>query len=534
MRTPQIPTLALVTAFAPLPLLAPLGAQDLCQGNGVGEAYIEIGPAYIGGPFAHDAGSPNVPNGFVFFAVSDSFELTSTPFLGEVCLKTDSPGWVLLILPTDATGNVHFSFNLPPDPFLVSFPNFYSHAVTFENDAWSVSKTTALYFQNPDSWAPTQELVEPRFHHTATALYRDGRDNESRIFVAGGSTSGSVTVPVSLASTEVYHPLDRSFTAGPDMSVGRATHTATLLDDDRVLIVGGMDADGFCHRSCEIFDPGTGTITPAADMSTERASHTATLLPDGRVLVTGGFQDYQEPSTSTGFDAAMNSAQITAEIYDPTADEWTPVAQNMASKRGGHSATLLPDGTVLIVGGVFGGSGGSPSFTSTTERFDPATGLFTPEAAVSLGVGYHGASVLGSGDVLISGGFANTSGSAAPVSLCHRWDGTAWFPADNMGIGAGWHKQIALDNGDALIIGGLNASLLGSDAVGRHDGFTYTPLADLGTNPGLPAAVSQGRGAGTITRGYDGTYVMIGGVALDSVFAEGSDGSDGRVYTPAF
>ncbi|MEM7309956.1 MAG: kelch repeat-containing protein [Planctomycetota bacterium] len=525
----------LLRPLAPCLLLAsaPLSAQDLCQGNGVGGAYIEIGPAYIGGPFAHDVGSPNVPGGFVFFAVSDGFQLTSTPFLGDVCLDTDSPGWVLFILPTDASGNASFSFDLPPDPALASSPNFYSHAVTFENDQWSVSKTTALYFQNADSWAPTQNLTVPRFQHTATALYADGRDNESRIFVAGGSSTGSVTVPDSLASTEVYHPLDRSFTPGPDMAAPRAVHTATRLQDGRVLIVGGMDEDGICHRTCELFDPDAGTITPAADLSVERASHTATLLLDGRVLVAGGLQDYQNPSASSGFDAAMNTAMDTAELYDPATDTWAAAGAAMASTRAGHTATLLDDGTVLVVGGAFGASGGSPDFTATVDRFDPATGLFVPEAPLTLAVGYQAASTLGNGDVLVTGGFLNSGGSATPTSLCYRWDGSAWASAGNLATGVGWHSQVALPNGDALIVGGLNASLLGANFVGRHDGTAYTALTDIGLNPGLPGAATDGRGTSTLTPGYDGTYVLLGGVALDSIFAPGADGSTGYVYTPA-
>ena len=305
------------------------GAQDLCQGNGVGGAYIEIGPAYLGGQFVHDIGSPNAPFGTAYLLVSDGIQPTTVAGIGDLCLSVGSSAFVFVALPLDATGNVHFSFALPNLPALAASPPFHSTALTFEGGFFSVAKTTALYFQNADAWAPTQDMAASRFLHTATPLYTDGRDNESRVFVAGGSEGGTPTVPASVATTEIFDPLTRSFSAGPLMSVERAVHTATLLPDGRVLIAGGMDATGVCHAACEIFDPATGTLAPTAPMSTERAGHSATLLPDGRVLVAGGFADYQNPSSA--WAAALDTAQATLELFDPVAETWSAACAGASS-----------------------------------------------------------------------------------------------------------------------------------------------------------------------------------------------------------
>ena len=117
------------------------------------------------------------------------------------------------------------------------------------------------------------------------------------------------------------------------MSTPRRNHTATLLDDGRVLVTGG----GFGVASAELYDPGTNTWSAAPSMSVIRGVHTATLLSDGRVLVTGG---------DTGIDDHMESAQL----YDPATNTWS-AAPSLNRYRISHTATLLSDGAVLVTGG---------------------------------------------------------------------------------------------------------------------------------------------------------------------------------------
>src|SRR5689334_23934191 len=112
-----------------------------------------------------------------------------------------------------------------------------------------------------------------------------------------------------------------------DMTTGRSFHTATLLRDGRVLIVGGAGA------SAEIYNPATGTFSKTGDMTTARGKVTATLLDDGRVLITGGI--------FTG----------TAELFDPSTGTFTPTG-DLVDAQIDETATLLKNGKVLIAGGV--------------------------------------------------------------------------------------------------------------------------------------------------------------------------------------
>ncbi len=522
----------------------PAAAQDLCEGNGHGGAYIEVGPAYLGGFFSHDIGSPNAPGSFVVFSFSDGFQDTVHPILGPVCLDIFSPVYGIIILPTDGAGNLHFDLFLPAIPSWVTLPPFYSNAVTFEGGAWSSSKTVPLYFENPNSWTPVSPMATQRFYHTATNLGADGKDDRIKVFVAGGG-GGTVTIPTATSSTEIFDPLSRSFSAGPAMSVERSAHTATRLPDGRILIAGGLDSTGICHSSCEIYDRTTDTITPTGSMTAPRSGHTATLLDDGRVLVIGGLADYQNPDTA--FATALNTAQDTAEIYDPATGAWTPVTQPMSTKRTGHTATKLASGQVLVAAGVRGGSGTFPLFTPKVDLFDPATDSFTPlpdlplvDFAPGLGRGFHAASLLGNGDVLVTGGTypGGVSGEAITTRDCEVWNGSAWIPQGALPVSVAWHSQVTLESGKAMVSGGLEllsgglsglpGTLVPKAFAGIHEGLTVSPLGGIGSNPGIPGAAPETRGVMTVTRMHDGALLFLGGSTGDG----GGPLATGYVYTP--
>ncbi|MEM7307273.1 MAG: kelch repeat-containing protein [Planctomycetota bacterium] len=528
----------LARSLTAVALLAPAAlAQDLCEGNGYGEAYIEVGPAYLGGFFAHDIGSPALPNGIQILSISGGFTETTHPVIGDVCLDVTSPFYQIIVLPTGPDGNLHIDLFLPDIPEWVSNPPFYSNIATFEGGQWSMSKTIPLWFENPNSWTPVSSMSANRIYHTATNLGADGRDNRIRILITGGG-EGTVTVPIASQTTEIFDPLSRTFSPGPDLSVERSTHTATRLDDGRVLIVGGLDTNGVCHATCEIFDLNNSTMTPAASMGTPRSGHTATLLDDGRVLVTGGFADYQNPGTA--WLSALITSQNTGEIYDPVTDTWTPLAGPMASKRSGHTATKMDDGRVLIVGGVDGGftiSFGTtvaPSFTGTCEIFDPADDSLTPVASLpGFGNGeraFHAAALLGNGDVIVTGGNYNGGGNGEAVSSNSSvvFDGTSWSVAPPLPVEVAWHTMKTLPDGRALVCGGLTLTefdLTPKAFAAAIDGTTYTPLSPVGLNEGLPASAPITRGAMAAVEMHDGAFLFTGGVDTAVL-------SNALIYTP--
>jgi hypothetical protein len=129
-----------------------------------------------------------------------------------------------------------------------------------------------------------------------------------------------------------------------------------MLVDGRVLIVGGDGATS-PMASAELWDPQTASFGPAGSLAERRGGqatgHSATLLPDGRVLVVGGF--------------SANGALASAELWDPQTASFGP-AGSLAQARGHHTATLLPDGRVLVVGGY----GGDDDFFASAELWEAA------------------------------------------------------------------------------------------------------------------------------------------------------------------
>ncbi len=206
-----------------------------------------------------------------------------------------------------------------------------------------------LYDPGSASWATTASMAEVRFGHTATLL-RDGS-----VLVAGGFNGEGAGGPGALASAELYDPANGTWTASGNMNAGRAKYTATLLLDGNVLVVGlGPMA------SAELYDANSGTWTLTGSMDVDRGGHTATLLRDGRVLMAGGgsrgdrFRHYRPSPRCTTPTAGPG----------PRPETWSP-------PRDGNTATLLPDGRVLVAGG----SGGSDyARLASAELYDPGGG----------------------------------------------------------------------------------------------------------------------------------------------------------------
>jgi Bacterial Ig-like domain (group 2) len=254
--------------------------------------------------------------------------------------------------------------------------------------------TAELYDLSNGSFHATGSMVAGRGGHTSTLLIN------GKVLVAGGGDQGGGGFPfygTGSKTAELYDPGTGVFTSTGGMATARLGHTATLLPNGKVLIVGGVPTSlSQPTVAAEIYDPGTGTFTQTWSMGTARAGHTATPLQNGKVLITGGYTD---------FTNGVFNASSAAELYDPVTSSFS-VTGTMGAARFSHTATLLPNGTVLVAGGK----------NSTAEVYDPAAGSFSTTGAMETGRMGHSATLLLNGKVLVAGG-----GSFVPLATAELY-----------------------------------------------------------------------------------------------------------------
>jgi WD40 repeat protein len=247
-----------------------------------------------------------------------------------------------------------------------------------------------VYDPSSGTWTATGSMDRGRFYHTATLL------PDGTVLVAGGVISNNLLLP----SAELYDPRTGSWTATGRMVGPFSPDTATLLLDGTVLAVGGMD-DGRGLASAELYDPRTGTWSVTGSLSGANAGR-ATLLPDGKVLVAGGDSSVLVVQPDTGGPGPDALTLASAELYDPGTGSWTVIG-SMTEARAGYTATLLTDGTVLVAGGHRNDTSGTRLLASA-ELFDPGSGSWTVTRGMFTARAGHTATLLPDGTVLVTGG----------------------------------------------------------------------------------------------------------------------------------
>jgi hypothetical protein len=174
-------------------------------------------------------------------------------------------------------------------------------------------------------------MATVRRGHTATLL------PNGKVLVAGGEEG----TPAPLASAELFDPSTGNWTATGAMAGLRYGHVAALLPTGKVLVAGGSSADGeLAISAAELYDPASGTWSNAAPMSIARYRPQYASLANGKVLVTGGITGETD-----------HAPIASAEIYDPATNSWSSVGA-MTTARGEHTMTVLPNGSVLVAGGL--------------------------------------------------------------------------------------------------------------------------------------------------------------------------------------
>ena len=273
------------------------------------------------------------------------------------------------------------------------------------------------------TWTLTGSMGTGRYAVTAVLL------SSAKVLVAGGINGGTA-----LASAELYDPTLGTWSTTGSMTTARSNYIAVVLGNGKVLVAGGC-TNSNCSAatsSAELYDPSTGIWSSTASMSTLRYFFAATLLNSGKVLVEGGCSLVN-----------CNANSATAELYDPSTGEWT-FTGSMNSARDYHTATLLADGRVLVVGGYTGGV--------ITEIYNPTTATWTAAASALAPHALHAATLLSNGKVLVAGGYI----ANLPSAFCEVYDPVTntWSATGSMTNKRYNQGQLLLPTGKVIAVGG--------------------------------------------------------------------------------
>jgi hypothetical protein len=318
-------------------------------------------------------------------------------------------------------------------------------------------------------------MLEPRSGHTATLL------PDGKVLIAGGMRRNQDFYK----SAELYDPSTGKFVPTGGMSVARVSQIATLLRSGKVLIAGGWIGHG-CTDSAELYDSATGRFTSmTARMTNRRGDARATLLANGDVLITGG-ADHDAPG-----------GVASAEIFR-VADMTFHAVRPMRFARVAHTATLLRDGRVLIVGGR------GDRVNGIAEIYDPKTESFTITGSLTIARYKHTAGLLPDGRVLVAGGSdeRDWSGNLSSVEIYDPNTGK-FTPASPLNTARFKlpEEAVALESGKVLIAGGA------------RDVAVFDPAAARFTSP--EGQISDAWHFMTETRLKDGRVLLAGGYAND-------------------
>jgi len=251
-------------------------------------------------------------------------------------------------------------------------------------------------------------------------------------------------------------------------------------------------------------------FTTTSSLATAREVHTATLLPNGKVLVTGGYN-------------SGSGALAGAEVYDPATGTWTATG-SLATARELHTATLLPNGKVLVTGGY-----GSSGYLASAELYDPATGTWTATGSLATARYVHMATLLPNGKVLVTGGYGISS-FLASAEVYDPATGT-WTATGSLATARYGHTATLLPNGKVLVTGGDgSSSILASAELYDPATGTWTATGFLATARDVHTATLLPNGKVLVTGGYNNSSGSLASAEVYD-YAAGTFATTGSLAT---
>src|SRR6266581_215174 len=324
--------------------------------------------------------------------------------------------------------------------------------------------------------------------------------NDGRLLISGGADANGPTATADLFSTT------GSWSAAASMNSPRSHQSCAVLQDGRVLVAGGTTSGGGITNSAEIYDPSADSWSQAGLMNDARSGATASVLQDGRVLIAGG-------QNSGG-------ASNTLEIFDPNSGNFSN-AGTMSSPRQDHAAAVLSDGRVLIVGGSSDGT----NALNTTDIYDPQAGSVSAGPAMSTPRAKATATTLLDGTVVVIGGSNGTSDLAS----AEFFDPVAnnFNAAGSLATARSKHSAFLLpNNNEVLVVGGQSA---GNDLASAE---LYIPWQKAFQVTGAMATPRSDASGAALTKADGRVFIAGGSSASAELYGFATVKTDAADYPP--
>lgn len=402
----------------------------------------------------------------------------SAPFGQFSILEFTSQSKTLTVLDSGMAPSLNQSVNITWQPLNINESEVDTYSVCLSEDGTSCD-TTNWENAGKNLNYTFQAILEPNKTYYALVKYKHAQTLlDSEAYVGSGFQTPNIAVQD--FSFRDKHLIDL-----------RMAHSSTLLNDGRLLIVGGMYFDGgynFNVRSAEVFNPSTQTFSSVTSPFNEySAGHTATLLNDGKVMV------FYENHT---------------EVYDPVNNNWQ-IKSSSSDTRSGHEVVKFSDGKVFVFGGDY-------SMTASTELYDPILDIWTVKTSMATASRVNMATAFDSvtDDVYAIGGEDMLSGFATDILEKYSYVSDAWVALSSMSVPRTGHTATWLLNDKILVIGGHD---YGSSTTYSSIEI-YDPISDTWQS-GAP--MSQPRSNHQAVLLNDGRVVVYGG---------GTDGGDPALY----
>lgn len=301
----------------------------------------------------------------------------------------------------------------------------------------------------------------------------------------GGGGRGSTAAPIQSSQG--------GFQNVSPLAIPRVHHTATLLDDGRILVTGGLINRTDATASVEILDPSTGTVSSAASMFAPRMYHRAVLLKTKKVLVIGG--------QSTRYGAALRST----ELFDPQSGSWT-TGPNLSEGRSGAFVAEFDQGRQFLIAGGLSWANGVPNVLASADRYLADSNTISAAQPMS-GPRCLGEAVTQSNDqiVLVSGFSSVAQGTPAHSEVFDIASGQ-FIPVTQPAPRA--EAGVVNIGFDTYAIAGVNSSGAAQSKVEGFNGQVWANYPDLTSARASASATLTGAGQALLIGGRQGTQAL--------------------------